>query len=85
MASKGKVWLTSQQVLEAIMDSNGESESELDESESDDSVCDDFIDENGNGMDFAPQPPVNIRYVPDPCDRDSLLIGNVSNFFPILQ
>ena len=76
MASKGKARLTSQQVLDAIMKSNGDSESELDESETDDSSCDDFVDEDGNKADFAPPPPqhtyayVNIRFIPDPCDRE---------------
>ena len=83
MASKRAVRLTSEQVLEAILNSD-EDQSDLgslsDDFSSDESCLGDVIDEEGNEIDLGSLPTVGQHCLPDPCNRDSLLIGNVSTY-----
>lgn len=83
MASNQAVRLTTEQVLEAILNSD-EDQSDLeslsDDFSSDDSCLGDIIDEEGNEIDISSLPTVGQHCLPDPCNRDSLLIGNVSTY-----
>ena len=86
MAAKRPVRLTEEEVLTAILDSEDEYNeySSLSEnSESDDSTAEDFYDENGqaHSFDSLSLPTAKVQFVSDPCEIDSLLIGNVSIFF----
>ena len=83
MASKRPVRLTSEQVLAAILNSDND-ESDVDSVSdgfsSEESCLEDAIDEDGNEIDLSSLPVFGQHCVPDPCDRDSLLIGNVSTY-----
>ena len=73
MASSRNVKLTTEQVIAALFESDDEhdSSSEGEISGNDGSE----IDEDDSGL-VIDQPEVNLRYVPDPCDRDSIFLDN---------
>ena len=73
MAAKRQTKLTEEQVLAAILDSE-EYSSLSEDSDRDDSPVEDFYDEDGQAYSFnsVPTTTVQVQFIPDPCDMDSL-------------
>lgn len=78
-AAKRPVRLTTEQVLAACLASDKEDDDFFDDKTSDESSIEDFANEDGEKLDFPAETVVDICFVPDPCSRDSILLGNVSN------
>lgn len=76
MAAKSQVSFTADQVLAACLASDNEDNDYYDDQTSDDSFIEDFVDEDGEKLFFPAE--CTACFVPDPSDRDSLLIDNVS-------
>jgi len=74
--------LTLQQVLDAVMDESDD-ENPQEDSSDDDSVVGDYQDEDGNPANFH-MSTVQPKFVPDPCDKDSVFVTYVSNCYPDL-
>ena len=84
MASQKQTLLTRDQVIAAVLESDDDKEYSSfseDSSSHNGSFVEDVLDENGDCFDLASAGSLidSIQFIPDdPCNRDSLMIDNVS-------